>query len=95
MYEIKSSDIFIVISTFKGIDLVSVHQGKIKCTLGTEPFVSSICENHSIAQTPCTLKIPLACFVRSKSLPGNSGPEISEQLDTPVDPWRALLVTLL
>lgn len=94
MHEIKSSDIFIVVSTFKGIDLVSLHQWKMKCTLGS-PFVSSICENHSIAETPCTLKIPLACFVRSKSFPGNSGPEISEQLDTPVDPWRALLVTLL
>lgn len=32
--EIKSSDTFIVLSTLKGIDSASVHQRKIKCTLG-------------------------------------------------------------
>lgn len=43
VYEVKPFNVFVVVSTLKGIDSASVHQRKIKCTQG-----GTLCEALSV-----------------------------------------------
>lgn len=93
-YEVKPFDTFLVIPTLQYIFSVSVHQRQRKCTLGRTLRETLSVKIITLPKPHVHSKSLQMLFLRSSFL-AIVVPEISEQLDAPVDPWRALLVTLL